>query len=396
MYKLQKENSFSLWKTVVTTVLVTLVAFYLLQYLPWKNPTSQIPEFPVLVLLMLVGPFIVIDTLLRGYHFLCRPRESLGLYVLGLSQKQREKIAKRNVKDSILQLFLIYTVAIITIVVCEYSFFLQKSLFNLLFYPVLLVLELLLFVAVPSLFIRLYQKFLDRKDRGSRSTSHTVKQDKSDWLLSVVHRFSKICKSSISQRVFLKRLWIYLFKMEGWSTLPLFILIITGTIVAQVTLISNKEYYLLVGLLPLIGFITLLHKCVHTIRLAKERAASNHYLPFTKDDEYNALLQFSGSLLIPFALLLIPMVIAGYSFFLWGTMGVAMGLIILLFSKVMSSNWNQHEIPVWYTATMIAVVLCTTLSWGGMLVLILVAGLTQIRFEKKKNSEPVILAQSYE
>lgn len=357
--------------------------FYLLQYLPQTLPGYKLPEFPVLLLLILVTPLLFVDIFKHGYRFMCKPREGQYLYTLGLSRLQRTELVSAEVRAT-LDLFLLFNgIAVVTLILGDILFLKDSSLSTFLFSGILLSETFLL----RLLLLRYLKKGAGLSSRDSVSGQSRGIAFSQKRITGFIRKGSKILVSLFSRNeaVFVKRLWIYLFRNSF-----LYFGAIQGTILLGAILFlyflsrGGEEYSSALFLIPPVGFILSLSSTLGVVQNAIQRLRLTYYT-FSHDVTRKGLLLFAITFAVPYGVLLIFTMCSVEatlkSIVPFGNSLLVVLFHLLLFIRLQLKGWKGDAIPLWYILGTLFAVLISLLSWGGTLTLSIV--LLVLCFENK-------------
>lgn len=373
-------------QVLLLALLFSTIGFMLFQYIPAKNPSAQIPEVPVLLLLLLVTPFLYWDIYRNCFRFLQKPREGQFLYCLGLSREQRVSLVSQEVKRALSMLTLFSTLSVVGLLLLSLVFVPEDMRSMVLF---------ALIIGVEHL--------LGRFIIGRVISGTMAKPVLSDTTGAAVHkpRFSmrvgslliRYCLSPLSLwsngdvRAIVQRFWLYTFRMVPVA-LPLSFLSLLGGSLFLILLIGNSaEIPPIVSVsIPVFAMVALLSLLFNPIKEVMRSTDSVHYFSFSSLQFARGLLFFLSVLMMPFLMLLcVPLFVSGADIMVCINAMFALLILGLLFMVVEVKSWQSSEVPLWYVPTIIFTLLTMTLSWGGTVVLsVMIGSLLWLLFGQKE------------
>lgn len=362
-------------QTFFSAALFSSIGFYLLQYIPMSNPGAQIPEFPVILLLTLVTPFLLYDVAKRGYHFLHYPRKGTFLYTLGLSWEQRKGVVLDELGAAIKTLRLFLAVAVLLL--CSFEWlFLQTLTGSTLICVALLT---ILLTGGPAAMHAILQRKSEGsyKDRsiGRAGRNYASLQKRADRLIHRAARFlSQLSprKGMVSAAV--EHMWLYLFRESIIKHFSIHIGLLLGTVSALFFVHTmGEEGLLLRFLLPLVAATVALNSSLGATIDARENLHRVSYYPFSSKTLQKATRLFAATIVSPYLLIVLATAVVGglsNAVMLYCVNAVvAISGITLVYSQLIGTVKKEGAVtPFWYPITIVGIFLLFLIPLLGAVV----------------------------
>lgn len=367
-------------QVIGTSLLVSTTLFYILYYLPRTKPSYQIPEFPVLLLLILVTPFLIFDIGKRGFQFLRKPREGLFIYTLGLSQNQRREMVLNEVRFSLSLLWIFIITSSIVLLLLEYTLLQGISVSSFLFLGILALLTSTSSMTLIYLISRGIKSSIQDPSENRVVHSDGDKQAGHNRLILGCVQLLTAPWSGM-QCVALKRLWLYVFRERGTLFFLMQSALLIGAFLLMLLLYrAGNQYKIALFLTPLVAALFSLNSALSIISEAHRFLQQHCYYPFSEKEKGKSIQSFALTLLMPYGILFpVLLGIVGFEFssvLLALNSCLVLAVLLSLFSRLLLSGEGKcGEIPVWYPMVIIFSLLLFLLSWGGSIGLLLLIAL---------------------